>query len=39
MKDVIILQKNKRKEKLLENIVDTTTPAEIAQVLNLIYLN
>lgn len=38
MKDVIILEKVREKEKLLEGIADITTPAKVAQALSFIDL-
>lgn len=38
MKDIIILKKTRERKKMLEDIADTTMPAEVAQVLSSINL-
>lgn len=38
MKDVIILEKAKKKKKLSEGIVDITVPVEVTQALSLVDL-
>ena len=36
MKDIMISEKDREKEKLLEGIADTITPVEVARVLSLV---